>query len=162
MSRLDSFIGRVAAQRDCLNFIKPEVDALAGPIVEAGLGNGRTYDHLRELFPARDIYVFERQVMAHPECIPPADRLVLGEIRETIPAMARRMGPVAALIHADMGSGDRAANDAMGRWLGPVLDQLVAPGGHVLCSQPLDVARWRRLPEPPGVAADRYYLYRAP
>ena len=82
MSRLDSFIARMQAQRDCLNFLKSAVDALPGPILEVGLGNGRTYDHLRDLFPGRDIHVFERQVAAHPDCIPPADRLFLGEARE--------------------------------------------------------------------------------
>jgi hypothetical protein len=30
----------------------------------------------------------------------------------------------------------------------------------VLANQPLDVARWRRLPDPPGVPKDRYFLYR--
>jgi S-adenosyl-L-methionine methyltransferase len=64
MSRLDSFIARMKAQRDCLNHLKPAIDALPGPILEVGLGNGRTYDHLRELFPGRDIYVFERKVAA--------------------------------------------------------------------------------------------------
>ena len=82
MSRLDSFIARMQAQRDCLNFLKPAIDALPGPILEVGLGNGRTYDHLRDLFPGRDIYVFERKVAAHPDCIPPDDRLFLGEARE--------------------------------------------------------------------------------
>ena len=86
MSRLDSFIARMQAQRDCLNFLKPAVDALPGPILEVGLGNGRTYDHLRDLFPGRDIYVFERKVAAHPDCIPPDDRLFLGEARQSIPA----------------------------------------------------------------------------
>src|SRR4029077_6189728 len=78
-SLLDGSIARMQAQRDCLNFLKPAVDALPGPILEVGLGNGRTYDHLRDLFPGRDIYVFERKVAAHPECIPPDDRLFLGE-----------------------------------------------------------------------------------
>ena len=89
MSRLDSFIARMQAQRDCLNFLKPAIDALRGPILEVGLGNGRTYDHLRDLFPGRDIYVFERQVAAHPDCIPPDDRLFLGEAREAIPRAAQ-------------------------------------------------------------------------
>ena len=31
MSRLDSFIARMQAQRDCLNFLKPAIDALPGP-----------------------------------------------------------------------------------------------------------------------------------
>jgi hypothetical protein len=161
MSRLDSFIARMQAQRDCLNFLKPAIDALPGPILEVGLGNGRTYDHLRNLFPRRDIYVFERQVAAHPDCIPPQNRLFLGEAREALPRAARQLGATAALIHTDLGTGDHAANMAMGAWLGPVLDALVGSGGYVLANQPLDVPRWQRLPEPPDVPTDRYFLYRA-
>ena len=160
MSRLDSFIARMQAQRDCLNALKPLIDPLPGPILEVGLGNGRTYDHLRQLFPGRDIYVFERKVAAHPECIPPDDRLFLGEARESIDRAARQLGAVAALIHTDLGTGDHAANTAMGEWLGPALDRLAAPGGYLLSNQPLAVARWRRLPEPLGVPKDRYFLYK--
>ncbi len=160
MSRLDSFIARMKAQRDCLNHLKPLIDPLPGPILEIGLGNGRTYDHLRELFPDRDIYVFERKVAAHPECIPPADRLFLGEARDAIPRAASVLGATAALIHTDLGTGDHAANVAMGRWLGPALDTLAASGGYVLANQPLEVARWRRQADPPEVPADRYFLYR--
>jgi len=148
------------AQRDCLNFLKPAVDKLSGPILEVGLGNGRTYDHLRDLFPGRDIYVFERKVAAHPDCVPPDDRLFLGEARQSIQRAARELGAVAALIHTDLGTGDRAANVAMGKWLGAALDTLAAPGCLVLANQPLEVARWQRQPEPPGVAKNRYFLYR--
>ncbi|WP_428669745.1 class I SAM-dependent methyltransferase [Reyranella sp.] len=160
MSRLDSFIARMQAQRDCLNFLKPAVDALPGPILEVGLGNGRTYDHLRDLFPGRDIHVFERKVAAHPDCIPPADRLFLGEARDTLRLAAQQLGPTAALIHTDLGTGDHAANMAMGEWLGLALDALAASGGWILANQALDVARWQRQPEPPGVPKDRYFLYR--
>ena len=160
MSRLDSFIARMQAQRDCLNFLKPAIDKLGGPIFEVGLGNGRTYDHLRDLFPGRDIYVFERKVAAHPDCVPPDERLFLGEARDSIPRATQRLGATAALIHSDLGTGDHAANTTMGRWLGPALDRLAARDGYVLANQPLEVARWRRLPDPPGVPADRYFLYR--
>ena len=160
MSRLDSFIARMQAQRDGLNFLKDEVDRLPGPILEIGLGNGRSYDHLRQLFPARDIYVFERKVAAHPDCIPPDNRLFLGEARESIHRAAQQLGASAALIHTDLGTGDHAANTAMGAWLGPALDRLAAPGGYLLANQPLAVARWRRLPEPLGVPKDRYFLYK--
>jgi hypothetical protein len=160
MSRLDSFIARMQAQRDCLNFLKPAVDKLKGPIFEVGLGNGRTYDHLRDLFPGRDIYVFERRVAAHPDCVPPDDRLFLGDADKTIPLAAKQLGAVAALIHTDLGTGDHAANTAMGTWLGPALDALAAPGCLVLANQPLAVARWQRQAEPPGVPKDRYFLYR--
>jgi S-adenosyl-L-methionine methyltransferase len=160
MSRLDSFIARMEAQRDCLNFLKPRIDALAGPIFEVGLGNGRTYDHLRVLFPGRDIYVFERRVAAHPDCIPPDDRLFLGEAQASIKLAADRLGANAALIHTDLGTGDQVANRAMASWLGPALDTLAARGGYVLANQPLEVGRWQRLPEPPGVPKDRYFLYK--
>ena len=160
MSRLDSLIARMQAQRDCLNFLKHAVDRLDGPILEVGLGNGRTYDHLRDLFPGRDIYVFERKVAAHPACIPPDDRLFLGEARQSIPEAAKTLGARAALIHTDLGTGDHQANMAMGKWLGPALDALATSGGYVLANQPLEVARWQRLPEPPGVPAGRYFLYR--
>jgi hypothetical protein len=160
MSRLDSFIARMQAQRDCLNFLKPAVDALPGPILEVGLGNGRTYDHLRDLFPGRDIHVFERQVAAHPDCIPPANRLFLGEARDSLRHAAQQLGATAALIHTDLGTGDHAANVAMGHWLGPALDALAARGGWILANQALDVARWQRQPEPPGVPRDRYFLYK--
>jgi hypothetical protein len=160
MSRLDSFIARMQAQRDCLNFLKPKVDALTGPILEVGLGNGRTYDHLRTLFPGREIYVFERKVAAHPDCIPPDERLFLGDADRTIPQAATRLGPTAALIHTDLGTGDHVANVEMGKWLGPALDRLAASGGYVLANQFLSVPRWQRLPEPPGVPKDRYFLYR--
>ncbi len=160
MSRLDSFIARMQAQRDCLNFLKPSVDGVSGAILEVGLGNGRTYDHLRDLFPGRDIYVFERQVAAHPDCIPPRNRLFLGDAREALPRAARQLGASAALIHSDLGTGDHEANMAMGKWLGSALDALAGTGGYVLANQPLEVLRWRRLAEPPGVPTDRYFLYR--
>ena len=160
MSRLDRFIARLQAQRDCLNFLKPAVYAVPGPLLEVGLGNGRTYDHLRELFPARDIYVFERKVAAHPDCIPPDDRLFLGDADRTIEQAALKLGATAALIHTDLGTGDHEANVAMGKWLGPALDRLVASGGYVLANLALEVPRWQRQPDPPGVPAGRYFLYR--
>ena len=49
MSRLDSFLRRLQAQRDCLNAAVSLVADRPGPIFELGLGNGRTYDHLRSL-----------------------------------------------------------------------------------------------------------------
>ena len=50
MSRLDSFIRRLEAQRACLNRAAELIGDLEGVVLELGLGNGRTYDHLRELF----------------------------------------------------------------------------------------------------------------
>lgn len=160
MSRLDSFIRRMQAQRDCLDHVAADVRTLPGPILEIGLGNGRTYDHLRCLFPDRDIYVFDRRIAAHPDCIPPVERMFLGDIDETIPQARARLGATAALAHTDLGTGDATANAELGRRLGAALDSLIAPGGFIVANQPLDVARWVRQPDPPGVPADRYYIYR--
>ncbi len=160
MSRLDSFIRRMQAQRDCLNAVADDVRSLSGPILELGLGNGRTYDHLRGLFPGRDIYVFERQVRTHPDCIPPDDRLFLGDIFETLPRAIAQLGATAALAHSDLGTGEAAANRALGRRLAPALDALMAPGGLVVANQEFAEAGWRRLPDPTGVPPGRYFLYR--
>ena len=53
VSRLDSFIRRLQAQRACLEVAIARIADLPGPVLEFGLGNGRTYDHLRELLPTR-------------------------------------------------------------------------------------------------------------
>ena len=55
MSRLDSFIRRMSAQRDILNDLGPKLAAVPGLVFEFGLGSGRTYDHLREVLPGRRI-----------------------------------------------------------------------------------------------------------
>lgn len=159
MSRLDSFIRRMQAQRDFLNAVAPAVRSRPGPIVEIGLGNGRTYDHLRTLFPGREIHVFDRAVVAHPACIPPADRLHLGEARHTLRRAAETLGGRAVLVHADLGTGDAATNAANASWLGPAIDALLAQGGIVVANQVLPVAGWTPLPEPSGVAPGRYFGY---
>ena len=60
MSRLDSMIGRLMAQRACLDWVASAIGGLPGPVLEIGLGNGRTYDHLRGRLPQREIHVFDR------------------------------------------------------------------------------------------------------
>ena len=161
MSRLDSFIRRMQAQRACLDLAAAEVAAVPGLVLELGLGNGRTYDHLREALPGRAIHVFDRQVNAHPACIPPDDRLWLGDIRDTLSHAVPTFGAGSvALVHSDIGTGDAAHNAALAAWLGPMLAPLLAPGGLVLADQALDVADWVALDPPAGVAEGRYFLYR--
>ena len=159
MSRLDSFIRRMQAQRACLDWAAAAIAERPGPVLELGLGNGRTYDHLRSLLPDRAIYVFDRRVKAHPACIPPEDRLFLGEIAETLPRAAALLGRSVALAHSDLGSGDHQANLALAAVTGPLLAALVAPGGIILANIALDVPSWRTLPEPPGIKPGRYFLY---
>src|SRR3954447_20948645 len=113
MSRLDSFIRRLEAQRACLDLAAELTRHLDGVALELGLGNGRTYDHLRSILPERDIYVCERRVAAHPDCVPPPDRLILGDMRETLTAARDRFGDRVALVHFDVGTGDAAGNLAL-------------------------------------------------
>jgi S-adenosylmethionine-dependent methyltransferase len=160
MSRLDSFISRMQAQRDCLNFLKPEIDALPGPILEVGLGNGRTYDHLRDLFPGRDIYVFERKVAAHPDCIPPVDRLFLGDFLENLPRAIAQLGRNTALANLDIGSGDEEASKRLARAMLPFVLRLLKPGGILISDQPVESTELEALPLPAGIKPGRYFLHR--
>ena len=161
MSRLDSMIRRLEAQRACLDWAAAEIVDLPGPVLELGLGNGRTYDHLRERLPDRDIFVFERQVNAHPGCIPDEDHLFLGEVEEMLSRAGARLGRTAALVHNDIGTGDAARNARLASRIGPLIAGLVRPGGLVLSDQLLPVAAdWQEIAPPGGVAAGRYHLYR--
>ena len=160
MSRLDSFIRRVTAQRDCLNLAATLIADVPGPVLELGLGNGRTYDHLRELFPDREIFVFDRRVAAHPDCVPDDDHLFLGDITETLPNALARIGAKAALAHCDMGTGVKESNARLAAFVAPAVDALMAPGGIVVSDQDYRVPGWTALPLPDGVRPGRYFINR--
>ncbi|WP_445682629.1 class I SAM-dependent methyltransferase [Radicibacter daui] len=160
MSRLDSFIRRMMAQRDCLDYAAGAIADMPGPVLEIGLGNGRTFDHLRGRLPEREIFVFDRQINAHPACIPDSEHMLLGEVEVQLPQLTARLGPVAALAHVDIGSGDAAANKALAARLSPLVDAAMRKGGIILCDQDLAMANWTPLPLPPGVAPGRYNIMR--
>jgi len=160
VSRLDSFIRRLEAQRACLDHAASLIAGLDGAVLELGLGNGRTYDHLRELFPSRDIYVCERQVAAHPDCVPPPERLILGDMRETLPAARARFERGVALAHLDAGTGDAAANRVLAAALIPLVVPLLCAGAVLVSDPPFDRADLELLPLPEGIALGRYHLYR--
>ncbi|MEM7197785.1 MAG: class I SAM-dependent methyltransferase [Pseudomonadota bacterium] len=158
MSRLDSFIRRLCAQRDCLGWV---CDALAdhpGVILELGLGNGRTYDHLRRLFPDREIFVFERTVAAHPDCIPDNDHCFLGDFRDSLPNSLPRLAGLACLVHADIGSGDSAATAALADAIAPLLVPLLQSGAYILSDQPLAIKDCHAIAVPTSVPAGRYTI----
>lgn len=160
MSRLDSFIRRLQAQRACLDMAAAASAALDGPILEIGLGNGRTYDHLREICPDREIFVFEREVRAHPACIPDPEHLILGDLRDTLPAARARFPGSAALIHIDIGSGDEAASRAIAAVIASHLPGLLRADGLVVSDQDVAFPGGTPLDPPDGVRPGRYHLYR--
>lgn len=160
MSRLDSFIRRLEAQRACLDHAAQLIVGLTGNVLEFGLGNGRTYDHLRSRFGGRDIFVFDRQVAAHPDCVPPSDHLFIGEFLDTLHHAAARLGAHSALAHLDIGSGDVAASRALAGNMTPLVLRLLQPGAIVVSDQPVDDSALEVMPLPAGVESGRYFLRR--
>jgi trans-aconitate methyltransferase len=157
MSRLDSFIRRLSAQRDILNVIVADIAHVKGPILELGLGNGRTFDHLRERFPGRRIIAFDRAAKASAHSMPDEKDLVLGEIKETAQAY---LGCDAALAHADIGTGYPEVDAVTLRWLPDLMAGVLVPGGIAASGLPLEHRALQALPLPPGIHEDRYFLYR--
>ena len=98
------------AQRDCLNTAAGLIAAVPGAVFDLGLGNGRTFDHLRETLPDREVFVFDRVVNANPKSTPDADHLFLGEVIDQLAARQDRFAGGVALVHSDLGTG--TAEDA--------------------------------------------------
>lgn len=157
MSRLESFIRRLTAQRDVLDAVVAEVERLPGPVIELGLGNGRTFDHLRARLPGRRIIAFDRACGAHRSSTPPEGDLILGEIRETAAALT---GIGAALVHADIGQGYDDADARTLEWLPELVVSLLAPGGIAASGLALAHPALEPLALPEGVPDHRYFLYR--
>lgn len=158
MSRLDSFINRMSAQRDILNHISRDLGLpVTGDVLEVGLGNGRTYSHLREIFPDRRIVVFDRDIRAHKTELPAQEDAVLGEIRETGQTF---VGKGAALVHADIGSGYDDKDAITLTWLPQMAAGMLAPGGYAVSGLPLVNEALEELPRLPGVEEGRYFYYR--
>jgi hypothetical protein len=160
MSRLDSFIRRLEAQRACLNRAAELIGEIDGFVLELGLGNGRTYDHLRSLFPDRRVYVCERQVAAHPLCVPPREMLILGDMRETLTAARGWLGGRVALAHLDAGTGDGTANQVLAAQLTPSIMPLLRRDAVLAADPTIECPDLEILPLPDGVAPGRYHLYR--
>jgi hypothetical protein len=159
-SLLERMIDRLTVQRDALAWAQAAVagsghgldggqdGGLDGLVLEIGLGKGRTYDHLRRLFPEQNILAFDLDVRVPPDLRPADDRLFVGDFRETLPRAASRFGRCARLAHADFGSTDRNHDRGQAEWLAPLIDALMLPGGIVLSDRPLDGPGWTRLALP--------------
>ena len=160
MSRLDSFIRRLEAQRACLDLAARVIAELDGVVLELGLGNGRTYDHLRQLFPDRKIYVCERRLAPHPNCIPPAEFLLLGDMRDTLQVACELLGGRVALAHLDPATGEVAASRALAAELAPLILALLCPGGMLVSEPAIACDELSPVALPERVAPGRYNLYR--
>ena len=157
MSRLDSFIRRMSAQRDVLNDLTSRMDGIAGAIFEFGLGSGRTYDHLREIFPDRRIIVFESVTKDMPLQRVAAEDLLIGDIRSTTSPM---LDGCAALIHSDIETGVAERDAELAAWLPELIARLLVPGGYVVSSSKLLDRHLIPCPLPRGIHEDRYHVLR--
>ena len=155
-TRLESVIRRLTAQRDILDMVCASAIP-DGPVLELGLGNGRTYDHLRARLPGRRIIAFDRALAAHKSSIPPESDLVLGEIRETAERFATAE---AALVHVDIGTGYEDKDARTLEWLPQLTVRLLKAGGIAVSGHTLVHAGLAPLPIPATVPQDRYFLYR--
>ncbi len=157
MSRLDSVLRRLAAQRDGLNWAAGRVADRPGQVLDMGLGNGRTFDHLREILPDRRIRVIERALKCHPSCIPPDADLLLGEAEPMLMKLATE-GRQIVLAHYDFGFGVKEKDLAEAVRLSPLIADVMVPGGIIVSGQPL--AGFEQITGPDSIAPDRYMFYR--
>ena len=160
MSRLDINIRRLKAQRDCLNLAAEAIRDLPGPVFELGLGNGRTYDHLREILPDREIFVFEREVAAHPDCIPDEAHLYRGDFHDTLPTAAERFAGQVALVHADIGSANLERDARLAAFVAARLSGVMRPGGMVVGDRDLTFMGARTVALPEGFESGAYFMFR--
>ena len=159
-SRLDVFVDRMVSQRACLDFAAGATADMAGPVFELGLGNGRTYHHMRTIMPEREIFVFERAIASHPDSTPPDDMVFLGDVFETLPQALARFGASATLIHADLGGHNAAKNDAFARKISPVIEPLLAVGGLMVSSDRMYFDGLVEQSLPPEAVPGRCFIYR--
>jgi hypothetical protein len=159
-SRLDLFVDRMVSQRACLDHAATLITDLTGPVFELGLGNGRTYHHMRHIMPDRDIFVFERAIASHPDSTPPDELVLLGDVFDTLPEALTRFGPTAALIHADLGGHNAAKNDLFARNISPLVEPLVALGGLMVASDRMYFEGLAEQPLPAGAVPGRCFIYR--
>jgi len=162
MTRLDLFIGRMVSQRACIDNAVALTAHMTGPVFELGLGNGRTFDHIRAQVEGRDIFVFERAVASHPSSTPTDEQLVLGDVFDTLPMMLAKHGPVVSFAHADLGGHNLEKNDAFARAISPFVEAVMAPGGIMVASDRMYFDTMVELPRPQGAMPDRAFTYQMP
>lgn len=161
MSKLESFIRRMSAQRDCLNYAAKLIKNLPGVALELGLGNGRTYDHLRQILPDREIFVFDQRVASFPSCTPPSDHIFVGEILNTLKKAEKILSKKVVLVHNDLGTSNSINNENLIDSISDSLEPLMLPGAVLVSNTRFNVKFCYTIPEPPGVKKGRYFMYRA-
>ena len=158
-TRLDLFIDRMVSQRACLDHAIALTADMDGPVFELGLGNGRTYHHMRERISGRDTYVFERAIASHPDSTPPEHLTILGDVMETLPQALERFGPTISVAHADLGGHNLEKNDIFARKVSPLIEPLLAEGGLMVSSDRMYFETLREIELPEGAVPGRCFIY---
>ena len=148
LTRLDGFIRRLTAQRACLDTAIAMIGDRPGAILELGLGNGRSFDHLRAKMPGHRIVVIERDPKPHPACMPACADLLVGCFEELLPQAPDLLPDDFILVHADIGTGDDVRNAKLAALIAQQLENFLPPmvaSSQVIrhsddrCLQPLPV-----------------------
>jgi hypothetical protein len=160
LDRLERMIERLVTQRACLDFVSSSIRSVSGVVLELGLGKGRTFDHLRRMFPERELFAFDREVHAPIDVVPDEQHLFLGDFSHTLEVAVDRLGRSAVLIHADIGSEDKVRDEALALAITPFITQLAQPGGWVLSDRALVANELVPQSLPLTVGNFAYFIYR--
>jgi hypothetical protein len=165
MSRLDGFIRRMEAQIACLDFACEEIHNVKGLVYEFGLGNGRTYEHLRLRMPSRSILVFERDVDAikqYTDGFGQGIFVCVGNVETIFSNIGNQeilLAPV-ALIHSDLGDWNVTENIERANSIFNALVPKLQEGAYIVCSVPLTHKNLFQMGLPAGIRHDKYFIYR--
>ncbi|MAR79632.1 MAG: hypothetical protein CMM18_05330 [Rhodospirillaceae bacterium] len=160
MSRLESAIRRLQSQKVCIEFASELISDLQGVILEIGLGNGRTYDHIKKIFPEKKVFVFEKSVKAHPDCIPPKKYLYEGDFKSTLFKFKKEVSAPIILAHFDIGSGNEDESLKRAESLSVILSKIIDVNGLVVGDQSLSSKFFTELQLPQGITIGRYFMYK--
>lgn len=159
MTRLEKTLYRLQSQHVLLEHVVKHIAPLDGLVFEIGLGLGRTYNHLRHRLPDGAICAFDRQANAYPDCMPPAEWLIEGELEETLPSAAREHAGKVVLAHVDIGSFDREQNRRIAAFLATQLPKCLRPGGFVVSDLPIVTDLLAPMPLPSGARTESIHFY---
>ena len=164
-SRLERMIARLVTQRALLGHVAGLVGDRPGPILEIGLGKGRTYSHLENLFRARSIWAFDFEVHAPAHSRPADDRIITGDFRESLKSCWPTIGAAPVFVHADIGTESRKADADLARFVGGVTAGNLADGGYLMGDRDMAAEGLVQIERPDvslpaGITAWPYFLYR--
>lgn len=148
---------RFTAQRDGLNWAASLIEGMEGDALDMGLGNGRTYDHMREIMPERRLWVMDRILQCHPSCVPPEDDFLQGEAEDGLTRL-KELGAKIMISHYDFGFGVKEKDVEEAARFSPLIAEVMGQNGVIVSGQPL--VGLEAIQGPDHIAPDRYYFYR--